>query len=119
MLWKRMTHNPIPCLAVVHPPIQEVVESGAAVRLIFLMRSDSPALQLEAAWAVTNILSGQSSVTRFMTDRVRQKRAISCFALIQRQGVIPAFVALLESPSSAVVSQAVCCVGCACPMLIC
>ena len=55
----------------VAPPIQAVVESGAAVRLVALMDTFDADLQLETAWAVTNICSGQTSVIRFMTDRVR------------------------------------------------
>ena len=39
-----------------NPPVDLVVEAGVVPRLVqVLSRNDSPKLQLEAAWAITNI----------------------------------------------------------------
>lgn len=67
-----------------NPPIERVLSSSPDLipRLIsFLDCYDSPQLQLEAAWCMTNIASGSSE----------------CTAFIVRSGVIPCFVKLLET----------------------
>ena len=45
-----------PCHTDKNPPVDLVVEAGVVPRLVqVLSRNDSPKLQLEAAWAITNI----------------------------------------------------------------
>jgi importin subunit alpha-6/7 len=73
------------------PPIDEVVRSGAVgVLTAFLRRDDAPLLQLNAAWALTNVASGTTQHTQ---------------AVVQA-GAVPLFVGLLASRDCAVREQA-------------
>lgn len=78
------------------PPIDEVVRSGAVLRLVQLLRfSGSPRIQFESAWALTNIASGTSSQTQHV---------VKC-------GAIDAFVKLLGAHEMNIREQAVWALG--------
>ena len=80
-----------------NPPIQAVIDSGSAVpRLILLLgRDDEPPLQLEAAWCLTNIVSGTTEHVQHVLD----------------QGGLEPLVGLLASPNEEVREQALWALG--------
>lgn len=78
------------------PPITAIIEAGVVAPLVKFLHLDcNPALQFEAAWALTNIASGTSEHTQ---------------AVVASGGVSP-FVRLLESPQANVAEQAVWALG--------
>lgn len=79
-----------------NPPLKLIVDAGLIPRLVeFLKSSLHPRLQLEAAWALTNIASGTSELTRAVVDG----------------GAIQPLVELLSSPHMTVCEQAVWALG--------
>ncbi|XP_045114026.1 importin subunit alpha-1-like [Portunus trituberculatus] len=78
------------------PPIDAILEAGLVHPLVgFLERADNPALQFEAAWALTNIASGTGLQTQ----------------AVATSGAVVSFVKLLRSPHTNVAEQAVWALG--------
>ncbi len=79
-----------------NPPIQQVIDAGMVPRLIELLtKSKVPTLQFEAAWALTNIVSGSSEHVK------------ACV----KAGIVPKMTQLLDSPNDDVREQAVWALG--------
>lgn len=78
------------------PPIQPIIDANLVPKLIQFMNNDQePHLQLEAAWALTNIASGTTQQTQSIIDK----------------GGIPAFISLLKCQRIEVAEQAIWAIG--------
>jgi hypothetical protein len=83
-------------LSMKHPPIQEIIDANIVPRLVeFLKRKRSPEIMLEAAWALTNISSGQREHTK---------------AVVQ-SGAVPLLAELLHHENEDVRQQCVWAIG--------
>eukprot|EP01105_Mastigella_eilhardi_P004084 TRINITY_DN1537_c2_g4_i1.p1 TRINITY_DN1537_c2_g4~~TRINITY_DN1537_c2_g4_i1.p1 ORF type:complete len:575 (+),score=211.85 TRINITY_DN1537_c2_g4_i1:76-1800(+) len=79
-----------------NPPIQEVINSGVIPRLVqFLNMMDKPKLQFEAAWALTNVASGNSTQT----------------SLVIQHGALPILINLINSADLELCEQVVWALG--------
>ncbi|KAL3319645.1 Importin subunit alpha-4 [Cichlidogyrus casuarinus] len=77
------------------PPIDELIEGGILPSLVDCLQSPDSSLQFEAAWALTNIASGNSQQT----------------AMVVSSGAVKHFLNLLSSPHPNVCEQCVWALG--------
>ncbi|KAI1233697.1 hypothetical protein IHE44_0004138, partial [Lamprotornis superbus] len=117
------------------PPINQIIELGIIPRMVeFLGHADNPALQFEAAWALTNIASGTSEHTRavkilpvllvLLQHEDKDVISDSCWAVsyltdgsndriqvVVETGILPRLVELMDSPDLIVMTPALRAIG--------
>eukprot|EP01120_Amphizonella_sp_Union-15-10_P011148 TRINITY_DN4655_c0_g1_i3.p1 TRINITY_DN4655_c0_g1~~TRINITY_DN4655_c0_g1_i3.p1 ORF type:complete len:458 (-),score=118.47 TRINITY_DN4655_c0_g1_i3:2-1375(-) len=78
-----------------NPPIQQIIDAKIVPRLVDFLKVNDFQLQFEAAWALTNIASGNSQ---------------QVISVVESQAV-PIFLSLLSSPNDDVAEQVVWAIG--------
>lgn len=78
-----------------NPPIEKIIEAGIVPHCVRYLSSTHPAIQFEAAWALTNIASGSSLQTKHVVN----------------ENAVPALINLVSSQHENVAEQAVWALG--------
>lgn len=104
-----------------NPPLKDIIDAGLLSRFVdFLSLDDEPALQFEAAWALTNVASGTSWHTQQVRGLGNAGKTRLGQSLVSppppppqvvENGAVPAFIGLLASPLLHISEQAVWALG--------